>query len=65
MTPDPLDDLLTTPEVADLLGLDRSAVTRRAQLGELPARKLGARPGVLVYYRPAILAYLEATAVTR
>ncbi|MFA4815420.1 MAG: helix-turn-helix domain-containing protein [Candidatus Gracilibacteria bacterium] len=36
-----MDDLLTTSEVASLLGISRIAVFKQIQSGILPARKIG------------------------
>lgn len=45
MEPTPLTrtDVLSTTEVAELLGIPRSTVHRLARRGELPARRVGRR----------------------
>ncbi len=45
----PMHDLLTTAEVAELLGVDRSTITRRVQLGRItPAARL--KNGALLWH---------------
>jgi excisionase family DNA binding protein len=56
--PAPLDILLTPREVADILGLSESAVTKRIARGQIPAVRLGAR-GYRVKHS-ALQAYIEA-----
>jgi excisionase family DNA binding protein len=56
--PAPLDTLLTPREVADILGLSESAVTKRIARGQIPAVRLGER-GYRVKQR-ALIAYIEA-----
>lgn len=53
-----LERLLTTREVADLLGLSPDAVLRRWRAGELPGFRLSSK--VLRFRESEILAWLEA-----
>lgn len=52
------DRLLTTREVAELLGLSPEAVLRRWRAGELPGFRLSSK--VLRFRESEILAWLEA-----
>jgi excisionase family DNA binding protein len=55
-------DLLTTAEVAEMLGVDRSTLTRRVQLGRItPAARL--RNGQFLWH-PEQLADLAASTAT-
>lgn len=54
-------DVLSTSEVAELLGIPRSTVHHLARRGDLPARRVGRRWIVLRDHVAAAIARLEAT----
>lgn len=55
-------DQMTSPEVCELLGIDRSTLTRRVQAGRIePAFKLPGRNGAYVFDRATV----EALAAER
>ncbi len=54
-------DVLSTSEVAELLGIPRSTVHHLARRGDLPARRVGRRWIFLRDHLAAAIAPLEAT----
>lgn len=54
---DVIEDLITSAEAAELLGLDRSGIIRRIQSGQLkPAKTLPGRTGSHLFSRADVLA---------
>lgn len=52
-------DLVSSAEAAELLGIDRSGVSRRVRDGELvPAKTLGGKTGAHLFERSDVLALL-------
>lgn len=47
-------DVITSVEVAELLGVSRATVNRRAARGKLPARKLPGAKGQFLFLRKEI-----------
>ena len=55
-------DLIGTKEAADLLGCDRSTLTRKVTAGQLaPALRLGGATGAMLFHRSDVLALAEQT----
>lgn len=62
-----IEDLITSAEAADILGVDRSGIIRRIKAGQLvPAKTLPGRTGSHLFERAAVVALLEnGAALTR
>lgn len=55
------DDLISTAEVADILGIDRSGVIKRIGRDLKPVKKLDGRTGVYLFDRATIEALRSAS----
>jgi excisionase family DNA binding protein len=48
----PTPDLISTTEACEILGIDRSGITRRVQMGRLtPALRLPGKAGAYLFHR--------------
>ena len=54
-----LDDRLTVPQAAELLGLGYSTVARMVQHGELDAIRIGRRRGVYRVSKKSVMDYVN------
>lgn len=57
--PDPLEDLITSAEVCDWAGIDRSTLSRHVAFGKIkPAMRLPTSRGAMLFRRADVAVYI-------